>query len=248
MAYAAQHAQIPYGAFELKRNYQRNMITGTLFSAALTALIIFSVWLYNVITYEEIEVKNVIRIKTIADLGAPPSLAAKPPQIDIAKPAVAAPKIGVPKPVADEEVVDEDMVIASREDLQDINAPVLNPNDAEGAGSEIVIDIPEDDYMPAPDEFIPYEQAPVQTYEERPEYPRLAQEGGFTGYVMVQAYVDKNGEVKKAQAVKTNRPNMGFEEAAVKAAYKCKYRPAIQNGNPVGVWIGYRVEFTLENQ
>jgi len=66
--------------------------------------------------------------------------------------------------------------------------------------------------------------------------------------VMVQAYVDKNGEVKKAQAVKTNRPNMGFEEAAVKAAYKCKYRPAIQNGNPVGVWIGYRVEFTLENQ
>jgi len=39
---------------------------------------------------------------------------------------------------------------------------------------------------------------------------------------------------------------MGFEEAAVKAAYKCRYRPAIQNGNPIGVWISYTVEFVLE--
>ena len=91
MANAMQHAQMPYGAFELKRTYQRNMFMGTIFSFLLTALIIFSVWLYNVITYEDMVPTNVIRIKTIADLGAPPSLQAKPPQIDIAKPNVAAP-------------------------------------------------------------------------------------------------------------------------------------------------------------
>lgn len=243
MAQAMQHAQMPYGAFELKSTYQKNMIMGTVFSALLTALIIFSVWIYNVITYQDMEPTNVIRIKTIADLGAPPSLQAKPPQIDIAKPNVAAPKIGIPKPVAEDEVVDEDVVIASREELQEINAPVLTGN--EGKGSQIVIDIPEDDYMPSPDEFIPVEEQPVQIYEEIPEYPRLAQDGGFTGSVWVQAFVDKNGDVKKAQAVKCSRPKMGFEEAAVAAAYKCKYRPAIQNGNPIGVWIQYKVEFTL---
>lgn len=245
MANAMQHAQIPYGAFELKRSYQRNMISGTAFSALLTALVIFSVWIYNVITYQDMTPTNVIRIKTIADLGAPPSLQAKPPQIDIAKPNVAAPKIGIPKPVAEDEVVDEDVVIASREELQEINAPVLSGNEGEG-GSQIVIDIPEEDYMPSPDEFVPVEEQPVQIYEEIPEYPRLAQEGGFTGWVIVQAFVDKNGDVKKAQAIKTNRPNMGFEEAAVKAAYKCKYRPAIQNGNPIGVWISYKYDFTLD--
>jgi protein TonB len=233
-----------YGAFELKRKYQRNMLLGTGFSAALTAFCILTVWLYNVITYEELEAKNVVRIKTIAELGAPPSLAAKPPQVSIDKPNVAAPKVGIPTPVADDEVVDEDIVIASREKLQEINAPVLS-SDGDGSGSEIVIDIPEEEYMPSPDEFVPVEVYPEQIYEEIPEYPRLAQEGGFTGWVIVQAYVDKNGNVKKAQSVKTNRPNMGFEEAAVKAAYKCKYRPAIQNGNPIGLWIEYKVNFTL---
>ncbi len=245
MAQAVQHTQMPYGAFELKQTYQRNMLVGTLATALLTGFIIFSVWLYNVITYEELVPTNVIRIKTIADLGAPPSLAAKPPQVDIAKPSVAAPKIGIPKPVADEEIVDEDVVIASREELQEINAPVLTGGDGEG-GAEIVIDIPEDDYMPSPDEFIPVEEQPVQIYEEIPDYPRLAQEGGFTGWVIIQAFVDKDGNVKKAQSVKTNRPKMGFEEAAVKAAYKCKYRPAIQNGNPIGVWISYKVDFILD--
>jgi len=239
----AQSIDALYGAFELKRRYQRNMLLGTGFSAGLTIFLILSVWLYNVITYEEMEVRNVVRIKTIAELGAPPSLAAKPPQVSIDKPNVAAPKVGIPTPVADDEVVDEDIVIASREELQEINAPVLSADGQKG--SELIIDIPEEDYMPSPDEFVPVEVYPEQIYEEIAEYPRLAQEGGFTGWVMVQAYVDKNGDVKKAQAVKCSRPNMGFEEAAVKAAYKYKYRPAIQNGNPIGLWVEYKVNFTL---
>ncbi len=241
----AQAISTPYGAFELKQSYQRNMLLGSLSTVALTIFIIFAVWLYRVITYSEIgDPKNVIRIKTIAELGAPPSLAAKPPQVDISKPKVAAPKVGIPTPVADEEVIDEDIVIASREELQEINAPVFSSDG--GSDAELIIEIPEEDYIPSPDEFIPVEEQPVQIYEEIPDYPRLAREGGFTGYVIVQAFVDKNGEVKKAQAVKSNRPNMGFEDAAVKAAYKCQYRPAIQNGNPIGVWISYRVDFKLD--
>jgi TonB family protein len=240
----AQSASTYYGAFELKRRYQRNMLLGTGFSAALTALVILSIWIYNIITYEDMEVRNVVRIKTIAELGAPPSLAAKPPQVSIDKPNVAPPKVGIPTAVADDEVVDEDIVIASREELQEINAPVLS-GAGNGSNTELIIDIPDEDYMPSPDEFVPVEEYPVQISEEIPEYPRLAQEGGFTGSVIVQAYVDKNGDVKKAQAVKCTRPNMGFEESAVKAAYKNKYRPAIQNGNPIGLWIEYKIDFTL---
>lgn len=241
----AQVINYPYGAFEMKRTYQKNMFLGSAGMVLLTVLVIFTVWLYKVITYDEIgEARNVIRIKTIAELGAPPSLTAKPPQIDISKPKVAAPKVGIPTPVADDEVVDEDIVIATREELQEINAPVFSSED--GSGTELIIDIPEEDYMPSPDEFVAVEIQPEQIYEEVPEYPRLAREGGFTGYVIVQAYVDKNGDVKKAQAIKCSRKNMGFEDKAVDAAYKNKFRPAIQNGNPIGVWISYKVLFTLE--
>ena len=39
------------------------------------------------------------------------------------------------------------------------------------------------------------------------------------------------------------------EEAAVKAAYKCRFKPAIQNGRPVAVWVSYQVEFVqIEGQ
>jgi len=192
------------------------------------------------------EVKNVIRIKTIADLGAPPSLAAKPPQIDIAKPQVAAPKVGIPTPVSDEEAVDENVRIASQEELREINAPTLTSS-GDGNGTELVIDIPEDDYMPPPDSFVAMEVNPEQIYEEQPEYPRLAKEGGFTAVVVMQVFVDKTGAVKKAMAIQCNRPGMGFEEEAVKAAYKCKYRPGIQNGSPAGAWVAYTVRFKLEN-
>ena len=37
-----------------------------------------------------------------------------------------------------------------------------------------------------------------------------------------------------------------FDDAAIEAAYKCKYKPAIQNGRPVAVWVSYQVEFVLE--
>jgi hypothetical protein len=26
---------------------------------------------------------------------------------------------------------------------------------------------------------------------------------------------------------------------------ECKYKPAIQNGNPIGVWVAYTMKFTL---
>ena len=241
MAKAMSH---PYGAFELKRSYQRNMFMGTLSTVALVIVVLFAGWLYKIITYDEIgEPTNVIRINSIADLGAPPSLAAKPPQIDISKPQVAAPKVGIPTPVADDEVVDEDIVIASQDELQEINAPVFSSE--AGDGTELVIDVDPTEYMPSPDEFIPYEQPPELITKIEPEYPRLAQEGGFTANVLLQAYVDANGDVKKVQIVRCNRPGMGFEEAASKAFYETKWRPAIQNGNPIGVWISYTVEFVI---
>jgi TonB family protein len=37
-----------------------------------------------------------------------------------------------------------------------------------------------------------------------------------------------------------------LDEAAVEAAYKCKFKPGIQNNRPIKVWVTYKVDFILE--
>ena len=234
-----------YGAYELKAKYQRNMFLGTMFCLALVVVIVGGTLLYKALQSSDDDIPmQVTVIKTVADLGPPPTISKPKPQVQVAQPNRAAPKVGIPKPVADDEVVDDDLVIASREELADIVAPDISQQMEDGGG-EIVVDIPDEEYMPAIDEFVPVETPAEMIYEHPPEYPRLAKQAGMEAVVWVKALVDKNGDVKKAVIYKSSGSKAGFDEAAVEAAYKCKYSPAIQNGRPVPIWVAYQVEFTL---
>lgn len=233
----------PYGAYELKSKYQRNFLFGTLFTLAVVALILLVSWIVSVMGEEEIFEAPAVVIKTVADLGPPPSVAKKPPQVQVSQPNVAMPKVGIPKPVADEEVLDDDVVIASREELAEIVAPDITEGADDGP---IVVDIADDDFLPAPTDFIPVEIFPEMIFEHVPDYPRLAEQAGITGLVWVKALVDEEGLVRKAILGKTSGVN-SLDEAAVQAAYKCRYKPGIQNGRPVKVWVTYKVEFELTN-
>ncbi len=95
--------------------------------------------------------------------------------------------------------------------------------------------------------FVPVDEMPQQIYEEIPQYPLKAFEAQATGYVIVQVYINSQGTVTKGRAAKCSNPGYEFEDAALKAAIKCKYKPAIQEGQPVGLWISYRVNFTMSN-
>ncbi len=229
-----------YGAFELKSQYRRNMLTGTLMSAGLVVVIILGIWIYKVLTAVETVYMQPTVIRTIADLGPPPTVSKAKPQVEIAKPDMAKPTVGIPKPVADDEVIDDDVMIASRDDLAEIVAPDITETMAD-AGADIIVDI--EDYMPGVDEFVPVEIPAEMIYEHVPEYPRLAQTAGMEAVVWVKALVDKNGNVRDAMVLKSSGSKAGFDEAAVKAAYECRFKPAIQNGRPVAVWVSYQVEF-----
>ena len=231
----------PYGAFELKSKYQRNLLFGTLSMLGLIAVILLTSWVIANVGEEEIIAGPAVVIKTVADLGPPPSVAKRPPQVQVQQPNVAMPKVGIPKPVADEEVLDEDVVIASREELADIVAPDIVASEGDG---DIVVDIAEEDFLPAPTDFIPVEIYPEMISPSKPEYPRLAKQAGITGLVWVSALVNEEGEVLKAIVGKTSGVT-SLDEAAVKAAYKCRFKPGIQNGRPVKVWVTYKVEFEL---
>ncbi len=235
----------PYGAYELKSKYQRNLGLGTLATLGLVLLILATFWIIALLGEGDLEAIDLTGrvIKTVADLGPPPSVAKKPPQVNVNQPQVAAPKVGIPTPVADDEVLDDDVVLATREELAEIVAPDIASAEGEG---DIVIDIADDDYLPAPDEFIPVEELPQLIHTVKPVYPRLARQAGITGVVWVKALVDKEGNVRRAQIGKSSG-TASLDEAAVETAYKNKFRPGIQNGRPVNCWVTYRVNFELDN-
>ncbi len=234
----------PYGAFELKAKYQKNFGLGTLITLAFVLFVLAVAWIISALPEEEYADAPAVVIKTVADLGPPPSVAKKPPQVKVSAPQVAAPKVGIPKPVADDEVIDEDVVIATRDELADIVAPDVTEI---ADGGEIAVDIDPEEYLPEPDEFVPVEIYPEMIHKENPVYPSLARQAGITGTVWVKALVDEEGKVRRAIVAKTSG-TVSLDEAAVEAALKCQYKPGIQNGRPVAVWVTYPVEFTLTGE
>ena len=234
------------GAFELKRNYQKHMFWGTMISSLAALSVIGMIKLYAVLQSEDLETVHVVRIKTLAELAPPPSMTARPPQLQVAQPKIAPPSIGVPTPVPDEEVADE-VKFATRAEMAQMAAPITSASDLGGSGADsLVIDISDEEFMPRPDEFIAVEEMPVQVYEEKPVYPAMAERAGIEGVVWVRALVDREGKVRDAIVQKASGTNAGFEDAALEAAFKNRFKPAIQNGRPVAVWVSYKVVFELK--
>jgi periplasmic protein TonB len=230
----------PYGAYELKAKYQKNFLSASIIVTSFVAAILLTGGVIAWINDSEGADAPSVVIKTIADLGPPPSVAKKPPQILVQQPNIAAPKVGIPKPVADDEVVDEDVVLATRDELADIQAPDIGSSDVD-------VQIADDDYMPGADEFVAVEKIPELLEKAMPEYPRLAKQAGLTGKVWVKALVGKDGKVIKAILGKTSGVQ-SLDDAAVAAAIKNIFSPAIQNNRPVACWVTYPVDFTLDGK
>jgi protein TonB len=125
---------------------------------------------------------------------------------------------------------------------------------------------PEEDPMPVPDdvEFIigvpepPPATGPllagvnnvsnpirIESSAVEPEYPELARVARVDGQVILQAIVRKDGSVGDVTVIRANRPNLGFEDNAIKAVSQWRYQPALQNGKPVEVYFTVVVDFSL---
>jgi protein TonB len=239
-------APASYGAYELKKDYQRNMALGVLFAALFHLLIIGGMLFYQYLKSrgEDFSNARVVVIKSLSDIAPPPSMTAAKPQVNVAEPNIAPPSIGIPTPVPDEEV-QEEVRFATRAEMAEISAPIVQAPTSSGGSDSVVVDIPLEEYFPTPDEFVAAQEQPVAIKCEPPPYPEVAKLTGKEAAVWVLALVDKEGKVRKAQVQKSSGSNVGFDEAAVEAAYKCVYKPAIQNGRPVAIWVSYKVDFKL---
>ena len=79
-----------------------------------------------------------------------------------------------------------------------------------------------------------------------PVYPRRALQRGIEGFVIVEFTVTKQGAVKDVAVVEAN-PEGIFEQAAMDAAKKFKYKPRVVNGEPAEVsGVQNRITFQID--
>ena len=221
-----------YGAFELKRSYQRNLAKALLIAAGLHAAVIGGLLLYNYIKSLSERDKNIIVIRDIKSLP-PPSLQNKPPTLKVEPPKVRPPAVGIPKAIPDEEVVEE-ITIASQKELAELSAPV------EGMGDDVLIDIPTPDYG----EFVEIDEDAAPIKQDKPIYPPIAFANKIEGMVVIAVLLDTDGDVLDVKVLKSS--NEIFNEEAVAGAKKWVFKPCIQNKKPIRCWFQTPVRFKLE--
>jgi len=229
----------PYGATELKREFQKYLTVALLISVGIHLAGLGSYFLGRFAAKEEAPPDRVVKFTKYQDLGPPPSIAeqAAPPAIAVAMQA-ARPTVGVPVPVPETEVTD-DATIATQTEMSQMS-PIADIGP--GGDSLVVTEIPEVD--PGFDEFVAVEIEPVAIVQVKPEYPDIAQRAEVEGTVYVKVLVDKEGKVKKA--VPVEGPEIFYEEA-IKASMQWVFKPAIQHDQPVSVWVVIPFRFDVKD-
>lgn len=217
---------------DLKKDYRLTM-QSSLATAILVVIGIFHISFDSAGTLEikmvEQEVVEIEEIQQTMQQEMPP-----PP-----------PRPMVPIAVADDTFLEDDFL-----DLDaslDLNEPVSmlpGPPPPPPAEEEAVV---EEDEMEV---FAVVEEMPeiiggVARLNELVEYPRLAQQAGVEGLVVVQVVVEPDGGVSSPQIVRS-AGNL-LDEAALKAVVQLRFKPGKQRGRPVRVSYAIPVRFHLQS-
>jgi protein TonB len=224
----------------LHREFTRWVSFSNALSLVVAALIFAAWYVWSHRTIEDTGPPPGVQIVKFAELGVPPSITkatTQAAQLNVAA-ATAPPSIGIPEPVPDEQA--RQSTIATQAEMSDALAPITASELGHGADS-IIVNL--DGFTsPNPGEFVAFDELPVLLSHEQPQYPELAREAGISGVVRVNVLVGKDGRVKRAIAV--DGPEL-FRDAAIDAARKARFKPALQGRNPVEVWVIIPFNFEL---
>lgn len=90
------------------------------------------------------------------------------------------------------------------------------------------------------------DQQPVPRVRIQPQYPFEMRRAGVTGEVTVDFIVDSNGDVQNAYAIKSTQRE--FEQPAVQAVSKWKFKPGRKGGRNVNTHMQVPIVFTLNDE
>jgi protein TonB len=176
--------------------------------------------------------KKVISV-TYAQLGPPPSLTGSEVPTSTGARA-AAPSVGVPKPVPDALAQQETSPTQS-----EISGSSLLDTTGTGPGGIVV------ESLPPMNAYIPHEVEPKWLYKPPLVYPENAKSFEYEGSVIIKALLDLDGSVMRIAVVKSSSYPI-LDSAAVDYIARSKFSPALQHHQPVRVWIGQTITYTLK--
>ncbi len=94
--------------------------------------------------------------------------------------------------------------------------------------------------LPLEGDSVYYDRGPVAIKRVEPEYPLFAAMAGIHGQVILHVLVAQDGKIMRVNVLRSLH---GVDEAAVRAAWRWVFRPAMAGGAPVAAWIQVPVQF-----
>ena len=88
-------------------------------------------------------------------------------------------------------------------------------------------------------------EPPVPVRTVPPDYPSQQRRDGVSGLVTVKCTIDVKGDVVEAEVVKSS--DHAFDDPAIAALKKWKFKPAKQDGSPVAIKVNIPIKFNLES-
>ena len=255
-----------YGAYELRKTYNKRLVTSLLIVGAL-CLLLFVGYLVSALLEGKNDAKNVVvqdvqleeikqEEKKEEPPPPPPPKPPDPPKVEMAK-------FTPPKIVKDEEVKEEEKP-PEVEKLEETKIGTMNQ---EGTKDEGIVAPPVDDggkgVVEAPkkddedwdktftkveiESEYPGGAAAWQRYLNRNlRYPQEAIDNEVQGAVVVQFIVDKEGNVSDVEAI--SGPQELRPEAVRVIKKSGKWTPAVQNGRQVKSYKKQPIVFRLESE
>ena len=255
-----------YGAYELRKTYNKRLVTALVSMAALCVLMFGGYFLSNALgnddenkklNAQDVQLEEVKQEQKEEEPPPPPP--PKPPD----PPEVEMTKFTPPKIVKDEEVKEEEKP-PEVEKLEETKIDVVNQ---EGVKDEGIVAPPVEDagkgVVEAPKKVeedwdktftkveieseYPGGAAAWQRYLNRNlRYPQDAIDNEIQGTVVVQFIVDKEGMVSEVEAI--SGPKELRDEAVRVIKKSGKWTPAVQNGRQVKSYKKQPIVFRLESQ
>ncbi len=220
-----------YGAFELKRIYNKNYLYGVVAALILHLLILVP---FILISLEE-ENNSAVKVKILkyAELGPPPSIIRDLPPAE--KIVAEKPNFGTPIAAKKGEAISEFEVPKD-------SSPTTGEIKIESEKEEVKKEIIDETFYVAVD-MMPEPSGGIEAIQKKVVYPPEAQRDKIEGKVIVKAFIDEAGSVRRAEIVKGI--GSGCDEAAIAAVRSTRFRPGKMNGKVVRVQLTIVLAFRL---
>lgn len=254
-----------YGAYDLRKTYNRRIIIALIVTAALITVLFVSFLIAKNLpedketemVVQDVELKEIKQEKELEPPPPPPPPPPpEPPKVEMAK-------FTPPKIVEDEEVK-EDEKPPEMEKLEETKIGTINQEGLKDEGivappvsdaGKGVIEAPKKDETNYDEIFTKVEiessypggpGAWMRYLNKTFRYPQEAQDEGIQGTVVVQFIVDKEGNVSEVEAV-SGPSTGGLRDEAIRVIKKSgKWEPAVQNGRKVKSYKKQPITFKLE--